>query len=96
MPEPVNAVPASRWGEPVPRTGLAVGDVVRVPEGAYQPGAGELTLYVAEVGDRIARDGSVWIEVYGHEVQEDRTLRGRRRYAQVRPDLADVRPARGW
>ncbi|MFI7078773.1 hypothetical protein ACIBO1_15900 [Micromonospora sp. NPDC049903] len=96
MSKPANAVPAGRWGEPAPRTGLAVGDVVRAPEGAYEPGTGELTLYVAEVVDRIERDGNVWIEVYGHEVQADRTLRPRRRYARVRPDLADVLPTRGW
>ncbi|MGW0504136.1 hypothetical protein [Micromonospora sp. NPDC003241] len=85
---PANAAPA--------RTTLAIGDVVRVPEGAYQPGVGVLTLYVAELGDRIDRDGVAWVEVYGHEVQADRSLRPRRRYAQVRPDLADVLPDRGW
>ncbi|TCB97129.1 hypothetical protein E0H26_12600 [Micromonospora zingiberis] len=92
--KPANAVPASRWGHPAPRTGFAVGDVIRVSEDAYLPGTGELRLYVAEVVGRTERDGNVWIEVYGHEVKEDRTLRIRRRYAQIRPDLADVLPAR--
>ncbi|WP_433528892.1 hypothetical protein ACQPYA_21495 [Micromonospora sp. CA-263727] len=91
-----NAVPTSRWSEPVPRTGLAVGDVIRAPEAAYRPGAGELKIYIAEVLSRAEHDGIVWIELYGHEVKEDRTLSIRRRYAQVRADLADVLSPRRW
>ncbi|GIJ24313.1 hypothetical protein Vlu01_49370 [Micromonospora lutea] len=82
-------------GSSVSRTGLTVGDVIRVPEGGHLPGVGELKLYVAEIVSRTVGAGHVWVEVHGHEVKEDRTLRIRRRYARIRADLAEVLPARG-
>ncbi|MFI7078142.1 hypothetical protein ACIBO1_12720 [Micromonospora sp. NPDC049903] len=76
---------------------VAVGDVIRVPEGAYLPGVGELLLYVAEVIGRTQQaDGHVWAEVSGHAVQGDGTLQVRRRYARVRVDQAVVVPRRAW
>ncbi|MEU5550225.1 hypothetical protein ABZ738_10665 [Micromonospora sp. NPDC047793] len=112
-PRLTNDVPPSRWsahadgcssvpslaavlgGEAVGT--VAVGDVIRVPEGAYLPGVGELLLYVAEIIGRAQQaDGHVWAEVSGHAVQRDGSLQVRRRYARVRVDQAVVVPRRAW
>ncbi|WP_422734457.1 hypothetical protein ACN26Y_06245 [Micromonospora sp. WMMD558] len=61
-----------------------------MPEDGYMFGTGVLTMHVAEVIDRRPVDGVVWVDLRGHEVHPDGSVRARPRHVSVRLDRVTV------
>jgi hypothetical protein len=56
-----------REGAPPTRTTVVVGDIVRVADGDYMYGSGELVLRVTAIGVPQQLDGEQWLHLRGHQ-----------------------------